>query len=133
MNNVVKLLKDTRKLLSSEDKWTTGAYWRNAKGEASDDRADATCYCAVGALDHCYALGDYKWLDSYDAGGYLRIAAKDLFDEESLIDVNDNRPVPRAQKYMNVLLAYEYAIDLAKANANKPAGFGSATNADIEY
>ena len=45
-----------KELLSDESKWTKGVLARTADGTAcSPTSQHASCFCLLGAIDHCYA------------------------------------------------------------------------------
>jgi hypothetical protein len=68
-----------RELLTDRSKWTQQVAARNADGLCvSHDSPEASCFCLIGALQHCYPDTDIRYklydriADELDKNGSLR-------------------------------------------------------------
>ena len=96
----LEILRAARELISDPAKWTQGAYARDEKGFQLCTGYDtgATCWCAIGALEHIYAS-----MSELEAIRYLTLAVS-----EWPAKVNDHKG------HAAVLDMYDRAIALAE-------------------
>lgn len=99
-------LTKARDLISNPDRWTTGHYARDDKGNGCDTLDErATCFCAVGALAHVNRQ-DLGFDTDMPGLEVLQQAADDLF-EASPPAVNDHRG------HDAILRVFDHAIEQA--------------------
>lgn len=84
-------LEKAAALIEPEGAWTQEAFWRDSNGNADSDAADATCWCASGAIRHVgpglaeearaylrraiRGANIFGWND-FDASGQAEVVAK---------------------------------------------------------
>jgi hypothetical protein len=103
---VLQVLREARELLSDEKRWTRGSFAKNALGIDVEPTSDsAACFCAHGALLRA-AGGDDTCSGLVFAELALRDAARVIFGNSSIVEVNDHRPDGHA----GVLSLFDSAI-----------------------
>jgi hypothetical protein len=113
--DAVKLLKDARCLISSEERWTKGASSRSQGGrplEGIDDILAYACsYCALGALGQADA---WTYTGAYDFAMELLaevVPERSWSSIERIVEWND---APET-KHEDVLTAFDWAIGIEEA------------------
>jgi len=112
----VTVLQAARDLISDHHHWTKGSLARDNSGrETFYDAPDACRWCAVGALAkalrQCGAPDRGFRLVGGNERALLNRVAFELFDEESIMDANDNR------NHADVLTIFDEAIRRASLEA----------------
>lgn len=101
-------LREARALIEDPERWTTGAFARNVKGDPVDHRGQAAvAWCARG-IAYRVGLSPNSSLSGYGYG-YLSRASHEI--GQGLTAVND------CLGHDAVLKVYDRAIELAEAEA----------------
>ena len=92
----VNLLRDTQQLIEDKRNWTTGAFARNPAGNSvGTTQADASCWCAIGALQATAYKNKYSRSVHQKAMMVLDQIARRMTDADydsagSVEKINDN-------------------------------------------
>jgi hypothetical protein len=105
----VDILKAAKEKIATPDKWTQGAYAKDANGYAVVETSNkAACFCSLGAI---YAANPRKeGTPNWDA----QLAARDLASvvgKQSIVNWNDEE----GRTHEEVLAAFDKAIERASS------------------
>lgn len=108
--NPSQILRKARELISDPERWTKGAFARNAQGASVSYRHDAaTCFCSVGAVERA------AFKDGVDDNQPISVALRALYRGKlyaipSIAAFNDRDDTTHG----DVLAMFDRAIALAE-------------------